>query len=101
LTAGERGGNSPADFPPAQVSRDGGATWKDVTLRVPGVPKLIYVSRVTPSALAEGTVYASFDGHRNDDFKPYVYVSTDFGDTWRSIAGNLPVGSVYVIKEDV
>jgi len=83
-----------------QVSRDGGATWGNVTSRVPGVPKLIYVSRITPSAFAEGTVYASFDGHRSDDFKPWVYVSTDYGETWRSISNNLPAGSVYVIKED-
>jgi photosystem II stability/assembly factor-like uncharacterized protein len=83
-----------------QVSRDGGATWGNVASRVPGVPKLIYVSRLTPSAFAEGTVYAAFDGHRSDDFKPWVYVSTDFGDTWRSISSNLPAGSVYVIKED-
>ena len=82
------------------VSRDGGNAWVNLTSRIAGVPKLIYVSRLTPSAFAEGTVYASFDGHRSDDFKPYVYVSTDFGDTWRSIAGNLPAGSVYVIKED-
>jgi photosystem II stability/assembly factor-like uncharacterized protein len=82
------------------VSRDGGATWQNITRGVAGVPKLIYVSRLTPSAFAEGTVYASFDGHRSDDFKPYVYVSTDFGATWRSISNNLPAGSVYVIKED-
>ena len=83
-----------------QVSRDGGGTWRDVTLNVPGVPKLIYVSRLTPSAFADGTIYASFDAHRSDDFKPYVYASTDYGATWRSIAGDLPAGSVYVIKED-
>jgi photosystem II stability/assembly factor-like uncharacterized protein len=83
-----------------QVSRDSGATWQNMTSRIAGVPKLIYVSRVTPSAFADGTVYASFDGHRSDDFKPYVYMSTDFGETWRSITNNLPAGSVYVIKED-
>ena len=83
-----------------QVSRDGGATWVNATSRISGVPKLIYVSRLTPSAFAEGTVYASFDGHRSDDFKPWVYVSTDYGETWRSISNNLPAGSVYVIKED-
>jgi photosystem II stability/assembly factor-like uncharacterized protein len=83
-----------------QVSRNGGASWSSVASRVPGVPKLIYVSRITPSAFAEGTVYASFDGHRSDDFKPWVYMSTDFGETWRSISNNLPAGSVYVIKED-
>lgn len=83
-----------------QVSRDGGGTWANVTSGITGVPKLLYVSRLTPSNFAEGTVYASFDGHRSDDFKPWVYVSTDYGETWRSIANNLPAGSVYVIKED-
>lgn len=83
-----------------QVSRDGGATWINLTSRIAGVPRLIYVSRLTPSAFAEGTVYTAFDGHRSDDFRPLVYVSTDFGDTWRSISNNLPIGSVYVIKED-
>jgi photosystem II stability/assembly factor-like uncharacterized protein len=82
------------------ISRDGGGGWSNLTSRLTGVPKLIYVSRVTPSAFADGTVYVSFDGHRSDDFKPYVFMSTDYGETWRSIAGNLPAGSVYVIKED-
>ena len=82
------------------ISRDLGATWTNLTSRIPGVPKLIYVSRLTPSAFDEATVYASFDGHRSDDFRPFVYVSSDFGQTWRSISNGLPAGSVYVIKED-
>jgi photosystem II stability/assembly factor-like uncharacterized protein len=84
-----------------QVTRDNGRTWTNVTSRIVGVAKMIYVSRLTPSASEEGTVYASFDGHRSDDFKPYVFVSTDFGQSWKSIAANLPTGSVYVVKEDV
>lgn len=83
-----------------QVTRDNGRTWANVTARIPGVPKLIYVSRLTPSAHDDGTVYATFDGHRSDDIKPYVFVSNDVGETWKSIAGTLPVGSVYTIKED-
>lgn len=82
------------------VTRDGGGTWTDLTRRIPGVPPLLYVSRVTPSAFDEGTVYVSFDGHRSDDFKPYVYASTDYGSTWRSLAAGLPAGSVYGIEED-
>jgi hypothetical protein len=82
------------------ISKDGGGAWVNLTSRIAGVPKLIYVSRLTPSAFADGTVYAAFDGHRSDDFKPYVYMSTDFGETWRSIAADLPAGSVYVIMED-
>ena len=82
------------------VTRDGGGTWTDLTGRIPGVPDMIYVSRLRPSAFDEGTVYASFDGHRSDDFSPYVFVSTDYGASWRSIGSDLPTGSVYVIEED-
>ncbi len=82
------------------VTRDGGEAWTDLTGRISGVPEMIYVSRLRPSAFDEGTVYASFDGHRSDDFGPHVYVSTDYGASWRSIASNLPTGSVYVIEED-
>ncbi|MEX2284306.1 MAG: glycosyl hydrolase [Gemmatimonadota bacterium] len=80
------------------VSRDNGANWTKVT-SFPGVPDLTYVSRVIASRHADGTAYATFDGHRSNDFKPYVYKSTDFGRSWTSITSNLPEGSVYVIRE--
>ena len=83
-----------------QVSRDGGATWKNVVDRVPGVPKETHVSRVEPSHFDAGTCYVTFDGHRTDDMKPYVFVTRDFGETWTSIAANLPDGNVNVITED-
>jgi photosystem II stability/assembly factor-like uncharacterized protein len=81
-----------------QVTRDGGATWTKIE-KFPGVPEMTYVSRVVASAQNEGTVYATFDGHRSNDFKPYVLRSTDYGKTWTSIASNLPVSSVQVIRE--
>ena len=83
-----------------QVSRDGGDTWKNVVDKVPGVPKETHVSRVEPSHFDAGTAYVTFDGHRTDDHKPYVFMTTDFGETWTSIAGNLPDGNVNVIRED-
>jgi photosystem II stability/assembly factor-like uncharacterized protein len=83
-----------------QLTRDGGRTWTDLTARIPGVPKLIYVSRVTASAHDDGRVYVSFDGHRSDDMSPYIFSSADFGQTWVSLKNNLPAGSVYVVKED-
>ncbi len=81
-----------------QVSRDAGATWTKID-QFPGVPDMTYVSRVVASSHDEGTVYATFDGHRSNDFKPYVLKSTDYGKTWTSIASNLPVSSVQVIRE--
>jgi len=83
------------------VTRDGGKNWEDVTSRIPGVPEMLYVSRLTPSGYDEGVVYATFDGHRSDDFESYVRMSSDYGQTWRSITSNLPIGSVYTIKEDI
>jgi hypothetical protein len=82
------------------VSRDGGSTWKNVVGNVQGVPKETHVSRVEASHADAGTCYVTFDGHRTDDHKPYVYVTTDFGQTWKSIAANLPTGNVNVIRED-
>ena len=83
-----------------QVSRDDGATWANVADRIDGLPKRTYVSRLEPSAHAEGRVYATFDGHRNGDYGAYVYVSEDYGDSWSRITDGLPDGwSVNVITE--
>ena len=83
-----------------QVSRDDGATWANVADRIDGLPERTYVSRLEPSAHAEGRVYASFDGHRNGDYAAYAYVSEDYGDSWSRISEGLPDGwSVNVITE--
>jgi photosystem II stability/assembly factor-like uncharacterized protein len=83
-----------------QVTRDDGATWTEVGHNVTGLPAETWCSRVTASKYAEGRVYATFDGHRNNDFKPYVYVSEDYGKTWKSLSDGLPdFDSLYVITE--
>jgi photosystem II stability/assembly factor-like uncharacterized protein len=46
------------------------------------------------------TVYMTQTGRRDDDFQVYIWKSTDFGDTWKDISGNIPVGPVNVIRED-
>jgi photosystem II stability/assembly factor-like uncharacterized protein len=83
-----------------QVSRDGGATWKNVADSVPGVPKETHVSRVEASHFDAGTCYVTFDGHRSDDMKPYVFVTRDYGATWTSLSAGLPMANVNVIRED-
>ena len=83
-----------------QVSRDTGRTWTDVMDKIPGLPKGIWVSEVAPSRFDEGTVYATFDGHRQDDYATYVYVSHDFGQTWQSVAANLKDEVVKTLTED-
>ncbi len=83
-----------------QISKDGGITWENIIENVPGIPKLTYVSRVIASFFEEGRAYVTFDGHRNDDFKAYVFVTNDYGESWMSISSNLPEGgTVNVIRE--
>lgn len=85
------------------ITRNDGGSWQNLTGRFPGVPARTYVSRIEPSAHDSATVYVTFDNHRRGDFIPYVFVSNDFGATFRSIANNLPRGGinfVHVIRED-
>ena len=83
-----------------QVSRDAGVTFTNVVSAVQGVPKETHVSRVEASYFDAGTAYVTFDGHRTDDHKPYVFVTRDYGKSWTSISGNLPESNVNVIRGD-
>ena len=85
------------------TSPNDGGEWTELTGRFPGVREGTWVSRVEPSRHDPKRVYVSFDGHRTNDFTPYVYVSDDGGDAFRSIAANLPTGApdfVHVVRED-
>ena len=85
------------------MSPDDGGEWTELTDRFEGVPEGTYVSRVEPSRHNGQRVYVSFDGHRTNDFTPYVYVSDDGANSFRSIAAGLPTGApdfVHVVRED-
>jgi len=83
-----------------QISRDSGRTWKNIIDKVPGVPKNTYVSRIVPSRYAEATAYLTLDGHRADDYSTYVFVTTDYGESWKAIKSNIPAGvTARVIRE--
>lgn len=73
-----------------------GQTWRRIDAALPRK----WVSRVALSAHDAARLYVSFTGYREDDARPLVFVSTDTGRSWRSIAANLPLESVNVIKED-
>lgn len=83
-----------------QRSTDGGLSWTNLTGRFPGAPGGWWVSRVELSRHAAGGAYVSFNGYREDDFRPFVYASDDRGESWRSIAEGLPPGPVNVVRED-
>ncbi|MCH2102156.1 MAG: glycosyl hydrolase, partial [Planctomycetes bacterium] len=83
-----------------QVSEDGGTNWRKEN-SFPGVPKLAYVPYITPSLHDADTVYASFHNHKQGDFKPYIFKSTDRGRSWDSIANDLPERNfVWAIQQD-
>ncbi|MFM2207609.1 MAG: hypothetical protein RL213_1584 [Bacteroidota bacterium] len=96
------------------ISMDAGYTWnridnipheyayrpgfdlEDVTL-----PAGVYVSRIVASAHREGRVYVALNGCRSDHFKPYIYVSENYGKDWSRLSASLPMEPVNVIREDV
>ncbi len=97
------------------ISKDGGYTWeqlngtgdnskvknkksKNTALKLNTYN--LWVSRVTASQYAEGRVYVTLNGYRFDNFNSYVYVSDDYGQTWKVLGKDLPVEPVNVIKED-
>ncbi len=83
-----------------QVTEDGGETWRRIE-KFPGVPERTYVNEVLASKHNPDVVYATFNNHKNGDFKPYVLKSGDAGRSWASISSNLPErGSVYALAED-
>ncbi|WP_347373419.1 glycosyl hydrolase [Aequorivita sp. Q41] len=79
------------------ISKNGGGTWTAIS---ESFPKDLWVSRVIASSHKKETVYVTLNGYRWDDFKPYVYVSDNYGATWKDISSNLPASPVNVIKED-
>ncbi len=81
------------------VTRDGGATWKDVTPRA--VTPWSSVDAIEPSHYDAAVAYVPVDRHRLDDDKPYIYVTRDGGATWRESSAGIPDGSfVYAVRED-
>lgn len=90
-----------------QVSRDGGRTWTSVVERIPGLPRdaggkpALWVSRIEASPHDAGTAYVAFDNHRLNDFSAYLFETTDYGHSWRSIVSDLPANvPVNVVRAD-
>jgi len=81
------------------VSKDTGANWMQVNGNITGNPGY-WVSRVEPSHHDPATAYVTFTGYRRDDFRPFIYKTTDYGETWTDISANLPAEPINVVRED-
>lgn len=79
------------------VSKNGGSNWSEI---VKGLPVNAHTSRLVASKYNEATVYVTLSDRREDNNTPYIFVSADYGTTWKTIRGNLPAASVNVVRED-
>jgi photosystem II stability/assembly factor-like uncharacterized protein len=84
------------------VTRDGGKTWTKSFENVPGLKPNAWLATIEASHFDAGTAYVTADHHQDDDYAPYVYMTTDYGRTWKSIRGDLPDRAwwTHVIRED-
>jgi photosystem II stability/assembly factor-like uncharacterized protein len=83
------------------VTRDGGATWVNVTANLPGLPEWGTVTTIEPSPFDAAVAYLVVDAHRLDDPRPFLWKTADYGKTWRSLAAGMP-RDVYLhaVRED-
>ena len=80
-----------------QLSKDGGNSWKLVSKKL---PRNKWISSISASPHDKKTAFMSLNGYRYDEFKTYLYKTTDYGKTWTSIKGNLPEAVVNVVLPD-
>ena len=82
-----------------QLTRDGGTTWQAVTM--PGLTEHTLISILESSHFDAATAYAAVDRHQEDDFKPHIYRTRDFGKTWQPASSGIPDGDfARVVRED-
>ncbi|MBA3948768.1 MAG: glycosyl hydrolase, partial [Acidobacteria bacterium] len=83
------------------VTRDAGATWTNVTSKIAGMPRDGTVSLIEPSPHDAATAYVVVDAHRLDDMKPYLFKTSDYGQTWRRLDGGLDKDVyLHAVRED-
>jgi len=83
-----------------QVTRDGGKSWTSVEGNVRGVPAHTWVPEIRPSRFDAASAFVVFDDHRRSNWTPYVYATTDYGRTWRSLATKDLRGYALAIEQD-
>ena len=84
-----------------QLTRDGGASWTNVTQHLPGLPPWGRVESIDLPPGEPGTALIAVDRHFSGDFKPYLYRTADYGASWQSISGDLPQVYAHVVRRDL
>nr|WP_293302046.1 glycosyl hydrolase [Allomuricauda sp.] len=85
------------------LTQNGGETWTNVTQNIPDLPQWGTIANIEPSRFKKGTAYISVDLHQMGDFDPYVYKTSDYGESWKLVSGTVPKSVhsfAHVIKED-
>ncbi len=85
------------------ITRDAGANWTNVTDNIPDLPPFGTISNIEPSRFNAGTAYITVDLHQVNNRDPYIYKTTDYGESWRRIVNGIPVNVfsyVHVVRED-
>jgi photosystem II stability/assembly factor-like uncharacterized protein len=81
------------------VTRDGGKNWSNVTPK--DIPDWSVISLIDASPFSAGSAYVAVDNHQQDDFKPYLYKTDDYGKTWTKITNGIPDdGYTHVVRQD-
>jgi photosystem II stability/assembly factor-like uncharacterized protein len=83
-----------------QVTEDDGVTWRNTGSQIRDVPRGTWVPHVEPSHHDPNTAYVVLEDHRRGNWSPYVYKTTDLGETWSALSTNGIDGFVHVIRED-
>ncbi len=83
-----------------QLSSDGGKSWNNLTSNISGVPEATWVPHIEASKFEEGGAFVVFDDHRRGNWTPYAFKTSDYGQTWTSLATDDLRGFVYVIEQD-
>ncbi len=82
-----------------QLTRDGGKSWQNVTPKE--MPEWIQVNSIDVSSIQPGTAYVAATMYKFDDYKPYLYKTSDYGKTWKKITSGIPDGAfTRVVRED-
>jgi photosystem II stability/assembly factor-like uncharacterized protein len=82
-----------------QITRDEGKNWANVTPK--DLPEWSRISQIEASPYDAGTAYVAADRHQSDDLRPYIYKTSDYGQTWTKLNNGIPEGSfVRAVRED-